>query len=118
VITLLSDLEKQVQIVLSIFEKQVALVADKNKQLALVLDILAKQLELIPDKNKQVALVLTALSKQLVLRSNPIDFELLTGLELVVYKPNPKSILPQLLLLGNLALRILNDTTFNEEDYV
>lgn len=114
--TVLGVLEKQLQIVLFMFEKQVALVADKNKQLALVLDILAKQLELIPDKNKQVAIVLTALAKQLVLRSNPQDFELLTGLEVVVYKHKP--LLPQLLLVGNLALRVLNNTPFNGEDYV
>jgi hypothetical protein len=115
IMRILTDLEKQVQIVLFILEKQVALIADKNKQLALVLDIFAKQLELIPDRNKQVALVLTALAKQLVLRSNPNDLEILLGTELVVYKPKP--VLPPLLILGELALRIINDTPFNGEDH-
>jgi hypothetical protein len=115
IMRILTDLEKQVQIVLFILEKQVALIADKNKQLALVLNIFAKQLELIPDRNKQVALVLTALAKQLVLRSNPNDLEILLGTELVVYKPKP--VIPPLLILAELALRILNDTPFKGEDH-
>jgi hypothetical protein len=120
-IKVLTNAEKQIAIILNILDKQVALVTDKNKQLALVLDILSKQLELIPDKNKQVAIVLDALAKQLVLRSNPTDNGLLTGIDVatsmdVVVFNQKKLILPLLVLLEYLN-RSVNYFPLNGEDH-